>query len=236
MTITSSDNPALKEIRRLRGAAARTRSGLFVAEGEDLLAAADANGWEPVRRLRASDTDLPGEPVAADLLNDVSTLSSGVRTLAVYRSEFRKVPALGVRVHLHGLRDPGNVGTILRSAHALGATGVTLGPDTADPFGPKAVRASMGAIFALPVERIEDPISLEGEKVALMSHGEALPNGPLEHGGVLLVGSEREGLPAEIAKAADRCWTIPTVAGAESLNASAALAIALHVANRIPPE
>ena len=233
MTITSPDNQALKEVRKLRSAAARARSGLFIAEGEDLLAAADAYGFAPVRRLAAAGSGLPGDEVEPSLLNSVSTLSSGVRTIGIYETAFRETPQEGVRVHLHGLRDPGNVGTIMRSAHALGASGVTIGPDTADPFSPKAVRASMGSIFALPVEKVDDPLVGKGQSVALVAAGGVAPDGPLSDGGVLIVGSERDGLTQEIVDGSDLRWTIPIVAGAESLNAAAAIAIALNHANRI---
>lgn len=233
MTITSKDNPALKEIRKLRSASSRARSGLFIAEGEDLLAAADAAGWKARRRLAATGSGLQGDPVLPELLDDVSTLGSGTRTIAVYEALFQDLPTSGVRVHLHGLRDPGNVGTILRSAHALGASGVSIGPGTADPFGPKAVRASMGAVFALPIGRSDDPAAGSSMTVALVCEGGVPPSGPLPEESVLIVGSERDGLPAAMAELADVRWTIPIAAQAESLNAAAALAIALSHANKI---
>lgn len=233
MTISSKDNQALKDIRKLHSASGRSRSGLFIAEGEDLVTAAAAHGWEPVRLLCAAGSGLGGDEVEPDLLNSVSTLESGTRAIGVYEVKFREVAPEGVRVHLHGLRDPGNVGTILRSAHALGASGVSVGPETADPFGPRAVRASMGAIFALPVEKVDDPLSGQGQTVSLVCSGGQPPTGPLDGGSVLIVGSEREGLPSTIVEGSDQRWTIPVVESAESLNASAALAIALNHANRI---
>jgi TrmH family RNA methyltransferase len=231
--ITSPDNPALKEVRRLRAAPARARSGLFAAEGEDLLAAADSNGWQPVRRLVAAGSGLPGEEVEPELLASVSSLGSGTRAIGVFRRSFSQLPSAGMRVHLHGLSDPGNVGTCIRSAHALGAVGVGIGPGTADPFGPKAVRASMGSIFALPVAEVEDPLALPGPKIALVAHGGGpdLPDRVADP--VVVVGSERDGLPGSVAGGSDFRWTIPITEGAESLNAAAACAIALHAVNRI---
>src|SRR5579862_5776197 len=151
--ITSHQNEKLKEIRKLTAQRrVRTASGRFVAEGEDLLAAADAAGWEPVVRLCVAGSGLAGEEVASDLLAGVSGLRSGCRTLAVYEERWIATP-VSMCVYLHGVHDPGNVGTVLRSAAAFGAGCVALGPGSADPFSPKAVRASMGAIFEVPVAR-----------------------------------------------------------------------------------
>lgn len=233
MTITSPDNPALKEIRRLQATPARARSGHFVAEGEDLLAAADEHGWVPLRRLAAEGSGLSGDPVLPELLDAVSTLGSGVRTIAIYEGRYREPVGEGIRVHLEGLKDPGNVGTIVRSAHALGAISVSIGSDTCDPFAPKAVRASMGSIFAIPIERTDDPLDLPGEKVALVAAGGTEPAGPIGGSAVLITGSERSGLPESLVAGCERRWTIPVAAGAESLNAAVATSIALHCANRI---
>src|SRR3954471_9263184 len=145
--ITSHHNPLLKDIRRLQ---ARRERGRFVAEGEDLVEAALAAGWAPVHLLRA------GVDVSEDALAQVSGLGSPTRVLVVFEERWADAPAGPLCVALWGVRDPGNVGTILRSAHAFGAASVAIGPDTADPYGPKAVRASMGAIFAVPVARVRE--------------------------------------------------------------------------------
>src|SRR3954452_21156103 len=168
--ITSPHNDKLKEIRRLQ----RRREGRFVAEGEDLLAAAAAAGWRPAYALRA------GADVVPELLDAVSALGSGTRALAVYEQRWAPAPTGPLCVALWGVRDPGNVGTVLRSALAFGASSVAIGPDTADPFGPKAVRASMGAIFSVPLARVAAVGGLPGETVALVaSVGEPL-RGPAE--------------------------------------------------------
>ena len=141
--ITSPHNDKLKEVRRLQ----RRREGRFVAEGEDLLRAAADAGWPAVYELRS------GIDVEPELLDAVSGLKSGTRALAVYEQRW-SAPTGPLCVALWGVHDPGNVGTVLRSAAAFGANSVAIGPDTADPFGPKAVRASMGAIFSVPVARV----------------------------------------------------------------------------------
>src|SRR3954451_4166084 len=148
--ITSHHNQLLKDIRRLQR---RRDGGRFVAEGEDLVAAAEAAGWTPVVRLRA------GVEVDETLLAKVSSLGSGTRDLAVYEERWAE-PAGPVCVALWGVRDSGNVGTILRGARAFGAACVAIGPNTAAPFGSKAVRASMGAIFEVPVVRVEQIAAL----------------------------------------------------------------------------
>src|ERR671936_1165199 len=179
MTITSPHNDQLKEIRKLAGRKWRDKLREFVAEGEDLLAAADAAGWEPLRRLVAEGSGLRGEEVAPHLLAQVSQLGSGTRALAVYGQRWAPVATGPLCLALWGVNDPGNVGTALRSALAFGASSVALGPGSADPYGPKAVRASMGAIFSVPVARVRDPGELPGRRVALVARAgtrlDALP-------------------------------------------------------------
>jgi len=228
--ITSHHNPLLKDIRRLQ----RRRDGRFVAEGEDLLAAADMAGWVAVARLRA------GVDVEADALAKVSALGSGSRELGVFEEHWAPAPVGPLCVYLHAIGDPGNVGAVLRSAYAFGAGSVVLGPDCADPFGPKAVRASMGAIFTVPVVRggVGD---LPGERVALVAgEGEALaavaaelaqqrPGGALcDEGRIvsLVVGAERAGLPVEVVAACNRVAHIPI--DGDSLNAAMAATVGLY--------
>src|SRR5438270_5714684 len=138
MKISSEHNHRLKEVRKLRmRRRVRDRAGRFVAEGEDLLAAADAAGWEPVERFCAAESGLPGVEVEPALLADASGLASGTRTLAVYEERWAPQALGPLCVYLHGVHDPGNVGTILRSADAFGASCVAIGAGTADPFSPK---------------------------------------------------------------------------------------------------
>jgi TrmH family RNA methyltransferase len=217
--ITSHHNQLLKDIRRLHR---RRDGGRFVAEGEDLVAAADAAGWQPVVRLRA------GVDVEEAALAKVSSLGSGTRELAVYEERWAQ-PTGPVCVALWGIKDPGNVGTVLRSARAFGAACVAIGPNTADPFGTKAVRASMGAIFEVPVARVEELAQLPGPTVALVAReGERL-EGPAT--GTLVVGAEREGLPADVVAACDEVRHIPIES--ESLNAAMAATVALYEWNRV---
>ena len=169
-----------------------------------------------------------GTEVEPELLAGVSALGSGTRAIGIYEERWA-APAGPVAVALWGVRDPGNVGTIVRSALAFGAASVVLGPDCADPFGPKAVRASMGAIFHVPVARWERPADLPRPAIALGARaGEAL-RGPLE-AGTLIVGAERTGLPAEVVEACDAVAHLPIAS--ESLNAAMAATVALYEAGR----
>jgi TrmH family RNA methyltransferase len=199
MTITSPHNEKLKLIRRLGRRRSREREGLFIGEGEDLLATARQAGAEPVELLTAAGEGLGGTEVEPALLARVSNL---------------------------GFSDPGNVGTVIRSAHALVGGSVVLGPDCADPFGPQAVRASMGAVFTEPLLRagIEDTPE---PRAALVAHGgEDLD--ALEGMATVCLGAEREGLPEAAVERCDVQVTIPLREGAESLNVAAAAAIALQ--------
>jgi RNA methyltransferase, TrmH family len=223
--ITSPDNPQLKTIRRLGDVRHRRRTGLFVAEGEDLVEAAGAAGVEPEILLRA-ETD-----VERELLDEVSTLGSGTRVVGVYRQRFAE-PGGSVSVLLHGVSDPGNVGATLRSAHALCDGPVLLGPGCADPYGPKAVRASMGSVFARPPARASFA-ELAGTTLALRREAKralaeiAAPELPLPV--TVCVGGEREGLPPEIVAGASLAATIPLRPdGPDSLNAAMAATVALY--------
>ena len=228
MPITSNQNEKLKTIRSLQRKRSRDAAGLFVAEGEDLLEAADAAGWRARERLVASGSGLEGIEVEPHLLDGVSSLGSGTRALAVYDQRWAQ-PAGPLCVALWGVRDPGNIGAVLRSALAFGAGAVVLGPGCADPYSPKAVRASMGAIFAMPVARAQGLDELPGERIALVAaEGEPLA-GPLGEA-TLLVGAEREGLPANVVADADRVAHIPI--RSESLNAAMAATVALYEATR----
>jgi TrmH family RNA methyltransferase len=213
--ITSKDNQQLKTIRKLLS---KRRDGLFVAEGEDLVEAAAAHGWEPVILLRA------GVDVEPELMP--SGLGSGSRVVGVYEERWAE-PGGDLAVYLHGVHDPGNVGTIVRSAHALADGPVILGPDCADPYGPKAVRASMGSIFARPPARGRFE-SLTGATVALDPSAEqTLADVQVGPPVVLCVGGERRGLPAEL-HATHRARIPLRSDGPDSLNAAISAAIALY--------
>jgi len=218
LMITSKDNEKLRLIRKLAERKWRDRERLFVAEGEDLVATAEAAGVKPRFVLRG------GEDVEQALLDGVSALGSGTRVIGVYEQR-SAIASPGLCVYMHGLGDPGNVGAIIRTVDALVDAVVVLGAGCADAFSPKAVRASMGSIFSVAVSR-GDLAQAPGPRVGLVAHGgEALDKKPV---GTVCLGAEREGLPPEVVDSCDRLWTIPLREdGAESLNVAAAAAIAL---------
>ena len=218
--ITSSSNPKLRLMHRLLDSRRqREKEGLFVAEGEDLVQAADDAGIEPVELLRA------GEDVEPELLGRISTLAHPPRVLGIYRREALPRGVEPLSLALWRVADPGNLGTILRAADAFGAS-VALSPGCADPTGPKAVRASAGAVFRVPLAGFDDP---EGRRIALVSEGGRRLAG-LEPGVPVtyVLGAEREGLPDEIVAACDESATIALAEGSESLNVAIAGAIALY--------
>jgi RNA methyltransferase, TrmH family len=215
--ITSPRNETLKLVRKLQARRWRDKLGLFVAEGEDLVDAALEAGLEPVELLVA------GETVAPELLAQVSTLPHPARAVGLFRREdlpaFEQRPAA---LALWRVGDPGNVGTLIRTADAFGAS-VELSQGSADPTGPKALRASAGAVFRVPLGEGA------GQRIGLVAHGgKSLAELEFGDATVFVVGSEREGLPEKVLTSCDVTATIPTSGPAESLNVAAAGAIALY--------
>ncbi len=226
--IKSPQNEKLKLVRKLAQAKHRAREGLFLAEGEDLLGSARAAEQEPVELLTAAGSGLGGTEVEPELLDSVSTLASGTRVIGIWAQPAADLDLAEaeVAVYLHAVADPANVGAIVRSTKGLVDGTVVLGPGCADAYSPKAVRASMGAIFSQPVVRG----GIEGTpapRAALVAHG-GDPVAALDQPATLCLGAEREGLPADVLAACQSQVTIPLRPGAESLNVAAAAAIALQ--------
>ena len=217
--ITSRDNATLKLVRKLLGQRKhRDETGLFAVEGEDLVDAARVAGVEPVHLLVA------GESVEAELLAGVSTLPHPARAIGVYRRSDLPEAVRDTCLALWRLADPGNVGTLVRTADAFGAA-VALSDGCADPLSPKALRASAGAIFRVPLVAWD---AVPGRRVALAAHGgEPLGEADLTPPLTFLLGAEREGLPPDLAPGS-LTITIPLPGEAESLNVAAAGAIALY--------
>jgi TrmH family RNA methyltransferase len=194
-----------------------------VAEGEDLVEAARATGVEPVELLVA------GETVEPELLAEVSTLAHPPRVIGVYRREDLPRGVGSWNLALWRVADPGNVGTLVRTADAFGAA-VALSPGSADLTGPKTLRASMGAVFRVPTASFEDAPE---PWIALVPRGESpLPEIELGQSATFVLGAEREGLPDEVLQRCGAQATIPQRGPAESLNVAAAGAIALYEASR----
>jgi RNA methyltransferase, TrmH family len=223
--ITSPHNEKLKLIRRLQRRRARERDGLFVGEGEDLLAAAREVGAEPVELLTAAGEGLGGTEVEPALLDRFSALGSGTRAIGVWERRWAE-DTISPCLYLHGVADPGNVGAVVRTALALVGGSVAIGPGCADPFGTRAVRASMGAVFAEPIARA-DLEATPKPRAALVAHG-GEPLDALSGAATICLGAERGGLPDEVLAGCEVQVTIPIREGVESLNVAAAAAIALQ--------
>ncbi len=282
--ITSTGNATVKETARLRRKRRRYESHRFLAEGEDLLAAALAGGHMPrqvfvlegsVAGVVESLRDAAGGPDAPEpdvdvyicsepVMEKLSELGSGSRVISVFDFIDRELggegtvaggeaPDAGIcaadsgpLVYLAGVGYPGNAGSIIRSATALGASGVAFSPDAADPYSFKAQRAAMGAVFRLPVHIDVTPAEIiawagtRGRAVVagdphegktLWDHGVEEKN-LLAGDFVLLLGSERQGVPEELLRASQLRLTIPQAAEAESLNVAMAATVILYEALR----
>jgi TrmH family RNA methyltransferase len=236
--ITSAANPRLKLVRKLSSRRQREKLGLFVCEGEDLVAAGLDAGLEPVEALVDAERPvledrLPrAELVAPKLMSELSTLAHAARVLAVFRkADLPRGAGPPAGLALWRVGDPGNLGTLVRTADALGPAFLALSPGCADPTSPKALRASVGAIFRVPTAPFEEaPHPLVG----LVPHGGT----PLTQLGLgdrvtFVLGAEREGLPDEVAGSCDELASIPLAGCAESLNVAVAGAIALYEFSRL---
>ena len=250
LTITSRQNERLKALRKLHDRKHRDREKLFCAEGEDMLVEALRWGVCPQTVFYDPDQldvhtsilrDVPPEAelvaVQGDVLRASGSLGSGSRLIGVWpETSAAPLDADHVVVYLHELSDPGNVGSILRSALALVPSVVVLSPGSADPFGPKAVRASMGAIFGQPIARASfDDLRAQLSDVRLVGlaprAGKELRQVDVGPPVILCLGAERRGLSDEVLAACDEVCHVPLQAGgAESLNVAMAATLCLYEA------
>jgi TrmH family RNA methyltransferase len=170
-----------------------------------------------------------GDDVTPELLAEVSTLAHAPRVIGVYRRADLPRGVRPVTLALWRVADPGNIGTLLRSAAAFGA-GVALSAGCADPTGPKALRASMGALFEVPLADFDEP---EGTRIALVPMGGTpLPELQFDGDVVFVLGSERDGLPDDVLARCEARASIPHTGGVESLNVAMAGTIALYELSR----
>jgi tRNA G18 (ribose-2'-O)-methylase SpoU len=249
--ITSHSNARLKHARKLQTRRNRRALGQFLAEGEDIVAEALSAGILPVETLIAAERP-PDEGLVArlarggpvhvvrdQLLAEVGGLGHPARVIAIFGIDTlpHAYPVPGTHhsplgVYLHRVIDPGNVGTVVRACGALGPAGLALSPGCSDPLAGKGVRASMGAVFRVPIQTGAE-LPQDGLRVALVADADT-PVWDIDLTGptVLAVGAERYGLPAEVLEACDVVCSIPQAVGAESLNAAQAATLALYEAVR----
>ena len=244
--ITSRSNERLKAARRLQAKKHRLAAGLFLAEGEDIVSEALSAGILPVESFIAADRPPdeglvarlgrggPLQVVADALLADLGTLGHPARVISIFRLGDlpQRSPDSTLGVHLHRVIDPGNVGTVVRAAGALGPAFVSLSPGCSDPLSGKGVRASMGAVFRVPIA-LSDDLPGGVELVGLVPEGgEPLWECDLSRPLALVIGAERLGLPSDVIERCDRTCTVPLAPDAESLNAAAAAVVGLYEAVR----
>ena len=226
----------IKLVKSLSQKKFREQEGLFVVEGEKLVAEAQASRFTVEKVWRREEI---GEAAMARM----SALSSPSPVLALVRQPqdlFRDhVPAEGLFLALDGIRDPGNLGTILRIADWFGIDAVFASPDTVDVFNPKVVQATMGAIFRVQFHYTDIPalcrevVSKGGKVYGTFLDGENLYNKALSNGleapSVIVIGNEANGIGRETAACVtDRLYIPPFPAddpGSESLNAAVATAV-----------
>jgi TrmH family RNA methyltransferase len=249
--ITSHQNARLKHARKLQARRHRRILGQFLAEGEDIVEEALSAGILPVETLIAADRP-PDEGLVARLarggpvhvvrdalLAEVGGLGHPARVICVYDIAAlpREYSGPGpenspLAVYLYRVIDPGNVGTVVRACGALGPARLALSPGCSDPLAGKGVRASMGAVFRVPIETGAE-LPAAGLRVALVA-GAQKPLWEIDLTGpaVLAIGAERDGLPEDLVDACDAVCAIPQAAGAESLNAAQAATLAMYEAVR----
>ncbi len=243
--ITSTGNARIKGLRTLRGTKGRRSMGLTLAEGPLIAEAAVTHGAR-VHAIVALEGDELGPSLAERAGCEVITVSVPVLASIATTKEpqgpiaiVAPPPLRRVRAHdqvvLHDISDPGNLGTIVRTAVALGWD-VVLSGSPADPWSPKAIRASAGTIFAAYLARVEDPVAGPSNAgvatAALVVRGGADPRREGEGPVGLIVGSEAHGLPKSVLEAVDQRLTIPMRGSVESLNAAVAAAIAMYALGR----
>ncbi|MCW3836724.1 TrmH family RNA methyltransferase [Sphingomonas canadensis] len=251
--ITAFSNPLVKQVRLLRDKRHRREQGRFLAEGlrilteareagrlpEHLFFAADSAAHPLVTALVAATEAAGGEAIetSADILSKLSGKDNPGSVVGVYREFALPLDALDraaapIWLVAERLRDPGNLGTILRTGDAVGAGGLILVDDCVDPFSVEAVRASMGALFTMPVARAAwDDFrawlrSGPGQLVGLSLDTEHDYQAPRYQAPTfLLTGNEAQGMPDHIAAECDLLVKIPMLGKADSLNAAVATAV-----------
>jgi TrmH family RNA methyltransferase len=243
LTITSPHNPTLKLIRSLAEKKHRQEHGLFVAEGSNVLERARAEGWEPEYLLTTASAEPWGKAalmrVDEKIMGQISAQKNPPGVIGVFRQRWGDVKPDGVWVALEDMRDPGNLGTIIRTADAAGAKGVILAGQSCDPWSPDCVRATMGSIFGMPLVRLEQKPFLDllqqwpGESVGTHLKATESYRRAYKAPTLLVMGSEGRGLSAEASAACSTLVRIPMKGGAESLNVAIATGLMLFEAQKL---
>ena len=247
MIITSRSNERVKTARALQDAKARKETGLHLIEGDKLVSDAIESGAR-VRTVFAKEGALGFDGIETVFVSDgvmdaIASAKTPQNLCAVVQTPDTACPKAfpeGMIVVLDRLQDPGNVGTIIRTADALGACGVLLSPDCADPFSPKALRAAMGSTYHLPVWIGALPDALDRLKaqdfVCVCGHLKGSETLPLiGRRTALVIGNEGQGVSEETA-AKCTLYRMPMRGRAESLNAAVFAALLMQTVRNGMPE
>jgi TrmH family RNA methyltransferase len=258
--ITSFANPLVKGIRALHQKKHRDETGLFIAEGQKLVRDAAERGWrirmlayaaaragdEQVGVLAARAKAAGGAvlEVSAQVLEKITRRENPQSVIGVFEQRFAPAASIGrdgIWVALDRVRDPGNLGTIIRTADAAGISGVALVGSSCDAFSLEAVRATMGSIFHVPLARTDEAGLLaqarrHGARIVgthlsaeAIDYRDADYTAPL----VLLMGNEQRGLTETLAAACDQLVRVPMREGADSLNLAVSTGLMIYEALRL---
>jgi RNA methyltransferase, TrmH family len=239
LPITSSKNPIVKLVKSLADKKSRKETGLFVAEGLAMLERAMAMGWKPEHFVSTKPQfiwdDIKPSLVTDKLMAELSALNNPQDVLAVFRHRFQPHPTrTGTWLALEEIRDPGNLGTIIRTADAAGADGIILVGDCCDPFSPDCVRATTGSIFAVPLVKMNAGGFLDlmkawpGETIGTSGQATLSYRRTYSQPALLLLGNEGRGLSQALTSACNTLVKIPMREGVESLNIAVAAALMIY--------
>lgn len=262
--ITAVSNPRIKSIKALAQKKHRDQDGMFLVEGLKLVRDAYDNGWEIDTLIYAATTNdnVQVKELAAKLrvagadilqvnkkvLSSITRRDNPQMVVGVMRQNWKRAPSnikdnSTVWIALDRVRDPGNLGTIIRTADSAGAEGIILVGETTDPFSLEATRASMGSIFNVPLVRMGEEeflkwrISWDGMVVGTHLEG-ATDFRTIEYQSqpvLLLMGNEQQGLPDDLAATCDKLALIPMHGAADSLNLAIATGVMLfHMGKKLP--
>lgn len=258
--VTAVSNTSVKEIRALAQRKHRAETGLFVAEGLKLVADGLAKDWacetlvmaegmleHPFAAKTAATARARGATILTAnnaVMEAITRRDNPQSVVGVFRQRLLKLDAVDAKtatvwVALEGVRDPGNLGTIIRTADGAGASGVILIGDTTDPFSLEAVRATMGSVFHVPLVKVRTEEflawrpSFSGQVVGTHLKGSVdFRSADYREPAILLMGTEQSGLTEPMAAACDTLVRIPMMGGADSLNLSVSTGIALYEMRR----
>lgn len=244
LSITSPQNPTLKLIRSLADKKHRQETGLFVAEGPKVLSRARDLGWEPDYLLSTEPLETWGKAACLKLdaktMASISSQANPPTVVGVFEQRWSgPVQPTGLWLALEDIRDPGNLGTIIRTAEAAGASGVILAGHCCDPFAPDCVRATMGSIFAVPMVKHDRKAFLDllriwpGETVGTSLSAANSYRRTYREPLLIVMGSEGTGLTPETEAACATLVRIPMRGNVQSLNVAIATGLMLFEATAL---